>query len=771
MKAKFIKKAVAATLALALASGNLPLQFASGLFGDYAVTASAAGEGDEERPEAVSKYNAETHTLVLEGKVAYNTIAEALKECDTDEIADGSVDVVVSEEGAVLTAADALRSDEFNDKIRSIDLTGAVLEGKSARGMFSNFRKLKRVVLGNIITEEITDMSEMFSCCTSLKSIDLSGCDTKGVTETVSMFNRCVKLETVCVGSKWDLSKVEKSDSMFRSCLKICGGNGTKYDPEQIEAAYAVIDKDGNTGYLTGAYSLKLPKDMTIVEEPVQEADEKPSDEEKADKKETEEKVRVTVKYLKDESVKIGFKEDADKTQVVRANGRKLACVEDTYIVTFADERDVEITLEEFDPEAPHEHAYVEEITKEPTCTEEGEKTYTCECGDSYTEAIPALGHEFSVEWTTDIEPTCTKTGSKSQRVQWCDEKTDVTEIPVRDHSRAKAEITKEPTCTEEGEKTYTCECGYRSTEKIPALGHNFSDKWTIDVKPTCTEEGVKYHKCLRCGEKGDITKIPAKGHSWDKGEVTKSATCAENGVKTYTCTVCGETKTEVIPAHGHKYSTKWTIDEKPSCTTAGSKSHHCTLCGDKSDVTEIPAEFCDNPSFSYEVGDHAVKLSWDTVSKAQKYGIAVVVNGKWTLYEEGYGTSYVMEDLYEGKQYKIAIVAKINGVWNTADFSKAVNVTVDPFSTMRYPEVTAEIHGKRVTLKWSAVGSAEAYGVAVYQGGKWVMVSDSLSADIDSYTSTRVGTSIYKMAVCTKRKGKWDVTDIDRRAVFVNIQ
>ena len=42
-----------------------------------------------------------------------------------------------------------------------------------------------------------------------------------------------------------------------------------------------------------------------------------------------------------------------------------------------------------------HEHQYTGKITKEPTCTEEGEKTYTCECGDSYTEKIPPTGHSY----------------------------------------------------------------------------------------------------------------------------------------------------------------------------------------------------------------------------------------------------------------------------------------------------------------------------------------------------------------------------------------
>ena len=48
----------------------------------------------------------------------------------------------------------------------------------------------------------------------------------------------------------------------------------------------------------------------------------------------------------------------------------------------------------------------METITKEPTCTEAGEKTYTCDCGDSYTEVIPVKGHNFE-------DGACTDCGEK----------------------------------------------------------------------------------------------------------------------------------------------------------------------------------------------------------------------------------------------------------------------------------------------------------------------------------------------------------------------
>ena len=72
-----------------------------------------------------------------------------------------------------------------------------------------------------------------------------------------------------------------------------------------------------------------------------------------------------------------------------------------------------------------HKHNYVETITKQPTCTEAGEKTYTCDCGDSYTEVIPAKGHHFENGECTDChekdsshEHSYTETITKNQPVQ-----------------------------------------------------------------------------------------------------------------------------------------------------------------------------------------------------------------------------------------------------------------------------------------------------------------------------------------------------------------
>jgi pectin methylesterase-like acyl-CoA thioesterase/pectate lyase len=233
--------------------------------------------------------------------------------------------------------------------------------------------------------------------------------------------------------------------------------------------------------------------------------------------------------------------------------------------------------------------------TKAPTCTEAGEKTYTCtRCSATKTEAIEALGHAYSEEWTVDKEATCEETGSKSHHCTrpGCDSKSEVTEIAALGHEWGEGKETKAPTCTEAGEKTYTCtRCSATKTEEVAALGHAYSDEWTVDKEATCEEAGSKSHHCTRlgCDSKSEVTEIEALGHEWGEGKETKAPTCTEAGEKTYTCTRCNATKTEAIAALGHNYDTEWTVDKEATTTETGSKSHHCKVCGNKTDVTIIP--------------------------------------------------------------------------------------------------------------------------------------------------------------------------------------
>lgn len=107
--------------------------------------------------------------------------------------------------------------------------------------------------------------------------------------------------------------------------------------------------------------------------------------------------------------------------------------------------------------------------------------------------------------------------------------------------------ITKQPTCTEKGEKKLVCSCGEKKKESIPALGHKEARKV---IPPTCTEEGYIIIYCDRCGEiikdKADIK--PALGHDFGEWIITREPTATEYGRKQKVCSRCGEKKYTTIP-------------------------------------------------------------------------------------------------------------------------------------------------------------------------------------------------------------------------------
>ena len=218
------------------------------------------------------------------------------------------------------------------------------------------------------------------------------------------------------------------------------------------------------------------------------------------------------------------------------------------------------------------------EVTKAATCTEEGERTYTCSrCQATKTAVIPALDHDWG-EGVVTKEATCTEEGERTYICSRC-QATKTAVIPALDHDWDDGVVTKAATCTEEGERTYTCSrCQITRTEAIPALGH--TPETVLGKAATCTEEGLTDgSKCSVCDVVlEEQTVIPALGHDWGEGVVTKEATCTEDGERTYTCSRCQESKKETIPAMGHSYETIWSSD-------GTNHWHACEVCGDRKDV------------------------------------------------------------------------------------------------------------------------------------------------------------------------------------------
>ena len=231
-------------------------------------------------------------------------------------------------------------------------------------------------------------------------------------------------------------------------------------------------------------------------------------------------------------------------------------------------------------------HTPVDVAEVPATCTKPGTAAGTkCGvCGDELSgfEVIPPAGHQWD-EGKVTTEPTCEGTGVKTFTCSNCQEKR-YEDIPATGHQWDEGKVTTEPKCEEAGVKTYTCSvCDETKTEAIDATGHTPVE--VPEVPATCTEPGKKAGtKCSVCDTiLSGVEEIPAKGHQWDEGVVTKEPTCAAEGEKLFTCTVCKETKTEKIdktndhtPGEAQRENVK-----EATCTKDGSYDEvvRCKVC------------------------------------------------------------------------------------------------------------------------------------------------------------------------------------------------
>lgn len=107
------------------------------------------------------------------------------------------------------------------------------------------------------------------------------------------------------------------------------------------------------------------------------------------------------------------------------------------------------------------EHAYGDlVVTKQPTCTEAGEKQSVCtNCGDVKTESVDATGHTPGNDYVVDKEPTCTESGSKSKHCVTCGAVIDGTsvDIPVKDYNYVDGVC---PDCGDEMDERNTAPAG-----------------------------------------------------------------------------------------------------------------------------------------------------------------------------------------------------------------------------------------------------------------------------------------------------------------------
>ena len=317
--------------------------------------------------------------------------------------------------------------------------------------------------------------------------------------------------------------------------------------------------------------------------------------------------------------------------------------------------------------DTPHTHSYTAVVTA-PTCTAEGYTTYTCSCGDSYTDnKVAATGHSFTNNVCTkcgyenaDTPETPSNTayylsgeynGTKyyfdgtasgeiggttddinSAAKLYIEENGDYTHIYLLDGS------TKKYITIGTGSKSFSlstnpCNLTYIADENT--YGYTDDDKTRapafydyggtlqirtylttgsysfLSLEPAETECAHTYDNacdadCNLCGEVREVA-----GHNYTS--VTTDATCTEAGKTVYTCTVCGDSYEEVIDAKGHTEVIDAAVDA--TCTTTGlTEGKHCSVCG-----TVIVAQQ-EVPALGHSYGEWIVDVAATTNKAGSKH-------------------------------------------------------------------------------------------------------------------------------------------------------
>lgn len=352
------------------------------------------------------------------------------------------------------------------------------------------------------------------------------------------------------------------------------------------------------------------------------------------------------------------------------------------------------------------EHDYKAVVT-EPTCDKMGYTTYTCDrCGSAYVDNFTAaLEHDYKAVVT---EPTCDKMGYTTYTCDRCGSAYVDNFTAALEHDFTQT-VTKEATCTAEGELTFTCThegCGVTYTQAIPKADHELAEEKT---EATCTAYGYTTFSCKNCNYSYIAEIVQPKGHTWDEGKTLLEANCLHEGMVEYTCSLCAETKIENAAKTDHKWD-EGVITKEPTAYAEGEKTYTCSVCGETKTETVAKLNACDGgktcPSgkftdvdtalWYHEAVDYAVVnglfagTSDTTFSPNQAMTRGMMVTVLWRLAGEPEAkNAAAFEDVTADQYFAKAVAwASENGiVTGTSDttFSPETNITREQMAAILY--------------------------------------------------------------------------------------
>ncbi len=318
-----------------------------------------------------------------------------------------------------------------------------------------------------------------------------------------------------------------------------------------------------------------------------------------------------------------------------------------------------------------HEHDYKSEVTTPATHLKTGVMTYTCECGDSYTEEIEKTpGHSYTSKVTTPA--THLKTGVMTYTCECGDSYTE--EIEKTPGHSYTSKVTTPATHTSTGVMTYTCECGDSYTEEIEKTpGHSYTSKVTTPA--THLKTGVMTYTC-ECGD--SYTEIIDKLADHNHNAVVIEPTCTEGGYTTYTC-ACGDSYvSDYVDALGHTDG-DWVVTKPATTTQTGTKTQSCSVCGKLLKTETIPML----PAKVHSVSVSGVSLDYKSTGT-----IATAINADT-------GAKYTVT--YSSSNSTVASV-DVNG---KVTAGKTGNATITCTVTDEYGNVVTDTCEVKVSYNW----------------------------------------------------------------------
>lgn len=280
--------------------------------------------------------------------------------------------------------------------------------------------------------------------------------------------------------------------------------------------------------------------------------------------------------------------------------------------------------------------------------------------------------------------------------------------------------ITKQPSCTAAGVRTYVCSCGNKYTETIPAIGHKWNSGEVIS-SAGCESEGVRKYTCTSCNATYNSA-ISATGHTPVR-DAAVEATCLTTGLSEGThCSVCQATikAQEVTPALGHDYQL---AEAETTCTTVKA-IYKCTRCNhirEEKENDNVVSNWTENKPSG--VADNLIEEKTQYKYRSKKTSESSSPNKQgWTQYDKkisGYGawsawttTPISANEFKEVKTQNIAATYKT--VWK---YSRSVSGDgkLSTYSTSYYPNKQTITLDYQLAVKGYVDGYAH-YGS--YDGG-----------------------------------------------------